>query len=316
MSEGYEHELGHAVQYLKSQEAIESIQADPYWPKWNCPWWYMTLMWEMGEVSKIPQVIIKIMIKALDGHYVKIFPVHSSEFSKEIDIHRQTACHCALGTMYQVLSSYGVNVDEKLPWIRSWFLKYQLPDGGLNCDNNAYTKENPKSSLISTLPPLEALLFYTKRSFTKEEENFLDKGAEYLLKRKLFRSISKKGIIINEEWLKLGFPRFYDYDILRGLYFIAHWAKIRKKVIPLATIEEAIQIIKKSFPNDILFSQRKMCMGDNTLVRDEKKQWLKKFQDASSFELLNVVSSLNKPSKFLTQRWEKVKNFLSNTQSL
>src|SRR3989344_1894899 len=279
MNEGYKNELSKAIQYLESQGAIESIQSDPYWPKWNSPWWHMTLLWEMGEVARIPHAIIETMIKTLDTHYIKIFPIYPSEFLEGIDMYRKTLCHCALGTIYQVLSSYGVSVDEKLPWIRPWFLRYQLPDGGLNCDNTAYAKLNPKSSLISTLPPLEAILFHTKRPFTDAEEKFLDKGVEYLLKRKLFRSASKNGVIINEEWLKVGFPRFYDYDILRGLSFIVHWTKIRRKTIPDSSIEEAVQIIHQSFPNDILFSQRKMCLGDNTLTQDEKKQWVKKFQE-------------------------------------
>jgi hypothetical protein len=33
--------------YLQSDEALESIEKDPYWPKWNSPWWHMLLLHEI-----------------------------------------------------------------------------------------------------------------------------------------------------------------------------------------------------------------------------------------------------------------------------
>jgi hypothetical protein len=39
--------------------------------------------------------------------------------------------------------------------MRPWLRQYQLPDGGLNCDEAACVK-SLKSSMVSTLPPLEA----------------------------------------------------------------------------------------------------------------------------------------------------------------
>src|SRR6185369_16599912 len=122
--------------------------------------------------------------------------------------------HCQLGCVFQVLVACGVDVDARLPWIRPWFLRYQLPDGGLNCDEEAYTKATPRSSIVSTLPPLEAILLGTKRAFTPGEEKFLDRGARYLLDRRLWRSVSKGGAVIDESWRRVAFPRFYFYDLL------------------------------------------------------------------------------------------------------
>ena len=50
------------------------------------------------------------------------------------DPHRDVSCHCALGSIHQVLAACGVDVDRALPWIRPWFVRYQMADGGLNCD--------------------------------------------------------------------------------------------------------------------------------------------------------------------------------------
>jgi hypothetical protein len=37
-----------SVDYLASCKALESIEADPYWPKWDSPWWQMLLLHEMA----------------------------------------------------------------------------------------------------------------------------------------------------------------------------------------------------------------------------------------------------------------------------
>ena len=56
-----------------------------------------------------------------------------------------------------VLGAAGVDRDRVFPWMRPWFPQYQLADGGLNCDERVYTRETPRSSFLSTLPPLEAV---------------------------------------------------------------------------------------------------------------------------------------------------------------
>ncbi|MCM2322172.1 MAG: hypothetical protein NDJ90_02815 [Oligoflexia bacterium] len=129
-----------SLDYLRSDEALKSIRRDPYWPKWHSPWWHMLLLHEMGLASRIPPPAIRAMVDALKTHYLPVFPICEEEFPAGTDPYRQVACHCALGSIYQVLFAAEVDVDQELPWIRPWFLKYQLPDGGLNCDDAAYRK--------------------------------------------------------------------------------------------------------------------------------------------------------------------------------
>ena len=40
--------------------------------------------------------------------------------------------------MFQVLAASGIDVERALPWIKPWFVRYQMADGGLNCDEAAY----------------------------------------------------------------------------------------------------------------------------------------------------------------------------------
>ena len=87
------------------------------------------------------------------------------------------------------------------------------------------------------MPPREAILFFTSRPFTDAEGSFLDDGARYLIEHRLVCS-QRTGEVINEDWPKPLFPRFFEYDILRGLAYLVEWSKRRNKPLPRAVIAE------------------------------------------------------------------------------
>src|SRR5262245_34216496 len=142
-----EREVELSVAYLASPEALASLEADSYWPKWDSPWWHMVLLRERGQGARIPRAATEAMVSALDRLPVKIFPIEPGEMPAGLDPGRHASCHCALGSMAPLLLERGIDVDRALPWIRDWFVRYQMADGGLNCDDEAYrvTGETPSS---------------------------------------------------------------------------------------------------------------------------------------------------------------------------
>ncbi|UPT74862.1 MAG: hypothetical protein M0D55_03870 [Elusimicrobiota bacterium] len=126
--------------YLGSKKALDALALDPYWPKWDSPWWHMTLLWEMGRADAIPLDAAEAMLAAIETKYVKYFPNPREPLPPGKDYHRDGLCHCGLGNMYQTLQARGLDLDRRAPWMRAWFLHYQLPDGGLNCDDKVYEK--------------------------------------------------------------------------------------------------------------------------------------------------------------------------------
>lgn len=292
------------VHSLSTPEALASIAADPYWPKWDGPWWRMTLLFEMGLADRIPRPCVDLMTRTMNSHYLRFFPFRPEELPPGTDAFRHVACHCCLGTIYQVLSACGVDVDAEIPWIRPWFLKYQLPDGGLNCDESAYTKPEPHSSVVSTLSPLEAVLFCTKRDFTPKETQFLDRGADYLLRRKLFRSLSKGGDIMNPNWQKLCFPRFYEYDLLRGLRFVTAWAERRNQPLPHDAIAEALSLVSAGTLRPERVVSR---LERRTRKQDAEGNWSSCAQPTDTFPLLDRVSEIGSPFLYLQREYQKVR---------
>ena len=92
----------------------------------------------------------------------------------------------------------------------------QLEDGGWNCEAPPSTR----SSFHSTICVLEGLLEYEKaKGATRAVTDARRRGAEYLLDRKMVRSLST-GQIITAEWTQFSFPTRWHYDVLRGLDYL------------------------------------------------------------------------------------------------
>lgn len=292
-----------SLDYLVSQAALDSIKIDPYWPKWDSPWWHMMLLHEMGLTESIPSEAINWMLDFMEQHYLKSFPFKEEDVPAGLDPLSNIACHCQLGTMHQLLKCYGVE-ESRLAWLREWYLRYKLPDGGLNCDEGAYLKPRPKSSVVSTLPPLEAMLAYGD-DLSKAELSFLDDGARYLIERKVFRSATT-GAIMDEAWLKLCFPRFYHYDILRGLSFLLSWSRLRAQALQASAIVEAVRLIDDAFADGLVSPGRQCFAGASSrFYNPETGNWSR--QPARSFALLEEVSRQGEVSPYLTKLWQEAR---------
>lgn len=286
--------------YLASAKAQDSIAADAYWPKWDSPWWHMVVLWELGRAKDIPVEASKAMLEAVSTRYVDFFPNPREPLPAGRDAYRETHCHCSLGTMYQVLRDCGHDVDSAAPWIRRWFLRYQLPDGGLNCEDSAYASGGA-SSIQSTLPALEAILRGVKGGHTPAEEAFLDRGAAYLLERRLaYRR--NGGAVMNAAFLQVAFPRFYDYDVLRGLGFLVEWVVVRGGKVPDAAVSETMKALAARFPDGVVKVERPSLPATKTLERDATGQW-RKGGLATPFPLLEACRRPGTPIPALSKAW-------------
>ncbi len=325
-----------SVTYLNSDDAIKSIELDPYWPKWDSPWWHMSLLYEMGYVSYIPDHIVQLVLDMMNTHYLKFFPIHEHEMPVGINPYTRIPCHCQLGNMYQILRSKRPDVDDVLPWIRPWFLKYQLPDGGLNCEDDAY-RISMKSSIASSLPVFEALMMCAEQTGLSEEEDvFLDKAAAYVIDHRLVHKLT--GELMDPDFLKLQFPRYYSYDLLRGLHFIVRWRIYRKTnkadetisnssvadssvskgaIATIAIADEVIaygtEILQSKLKDGMLCVERSDLTGVRTRNRDAMDEWTIR-APASRFQLLDEVGVIGSPSIFLTQQFEQTRALLENSE--
>jgi len=310
-SAALERAIAGTVEYLGSDAAQRSLDADTYWPKWDSPWWHMLLLWELGEARRIPQRAVDKMVEGLNALRVKIFPIHQHEMPAGADPHRDVSCHCAIGSIHQVLSACGVDVDRELPWIPRWLVRYQMADGGLNCDSDAYlvTGEYP-SSMVATVPVLEALLLRGAR--TPEERAVADRAAGFLIDRELVRGSQTTHNAAEREsapaWLDPSFPRFYLYDVLRGLSALVRWAQLGGGPLPWRAVERVIEHLLTLFPDGVVRVRRRAYAVARGTFAFRDGAWVR--EPPSSFPLLEAASVIGEPSAALTAQWSATRRAL------
>ncbi|MCM3781580.1 hypothetical protein M3231_01215 [Neobacillus mesonae] len=280
-----------SIRFLESSPNLE-VSSEYSRHKWNGAWWHMAALYEMGEVKKIPEFAIVRAKYLLETQVWQTFIISPNDHpTSESDKMKMDCCHCELAVYYMILKAYGCDLDNELPWIREWLLKHQLPDGGLNCDPDAYVYSH-KSSIISTLPPLEAILLHTDREFTEQEAIFLDEGARYLIEHRLVCT-KHDGSIINKDWLKPCFPRFFEYDILRGMSFLAEWSRRRNIELPAELLIEGMERLKP------FIGEGGVRIGRQ--VFDPQGPW-----GGQTFPLLETLARIGEVSPYLTRQLDRV----------
>src|SRR5262249_48929364 len=145
-------------------------------------------------------------------------------------------------------------------------------------DDSAYADaaagKCPRSSIVGTLPCLEAVLLHTPRAFTRAEEEFLDRGAACLIGRALLRGSHDEEREDEADWLKPCFPRFYLYAVLRGLVWLLEWAERRRQELPRAAVDPVVRHLTAAFPDGKIRKQRLSTEGIPTRLR-HGGQWLR-----------------------------------------
>ena len=151
---------------------------------------------------------------------------------------------CINGRVLAIGAYFGEASDR----LAGRLLQEQLSDGGWNCD----APPSRRSSFHTTICVLEGLLEYERaKGPAPEVTSACLRGQEYLLERRLFRSLSTGEIVFDRKlqrpaaWTECSFPTRWHYDILRGLDFLR-----RAGVAPDERIAEAVDRVAKKRDQD------------------------------------------------------------------
>ena len=127
---------------------------------------------------------------------------------------------CVAGMFLNYACYFGQPEDD-LVSVADFILGQHMPDGGFNCMSNRSGATH--SSLHSTLSVLEGFVEYRRGGYRHrldEIESAADRGREFILAHRLFRS-HRTGAIIRPEFLRLTYPPRWKYNILRALEHFA-----------------------------------------------------------------------------------------------
>jgi hypothetical protein len=301
-------------EHLKADATLTHLKKSPYWPKWQAAWWAVLLLTELGESDGIPAPLLKGLVASVDAQYLHGLPRRPQDIGDDVHPERGVLCPCALGSLWTMLAEAEVEFEKHFGWARPALMRVQLPDGGLNCDLKAASRRsNPRSSFASTLPALEAVLKYT-RSFTAADDVFLEKGSRYLIKRGLFRSLSKGGAPANPSWLAPAFPRLGGYDVLRGLVFVTQWARDRQQVLEAGWLVEVVQAIAGQLNTSGALLNGAVGWSKTTTWAPSRGNGWSNNLPAKSFDLLDRFKAEGQPSHFLTRDYKKALDNLAHLE--
>ena len=192
-----------------------------YTPKWTAAVWPLALLGELEAPADD-------RIKAESERFLELHQQDNGAFTcpSPTDVKSWAAKHprqkavrwdepCLTGNMIRTLGKLGYNNDPRIKKAIAWLPKAQLEDGGWNCD---YPEKKVKhSSFMSTIEPLWAYSEIPRQKWTRSMKRSIDRGAEFLLMHRLYKSDNHHWKETYPFFTALHFPMYYFYDILHGL---------------------------------------------------------------------------------------------------
>ena len=92
--------------------------------------------WELGEAKRIPARAVTAMV-TVSMRCPSTLPDQAGGLAAELDRARDTSCHCGLGSIDRSCRVRD-RCRSRAAVGPPWFVRYQMRDGGLNCDDAAY----------------------------------------------------------------------------------------------------------------------------------------------------------------------------------
>jgi hypothetical protein len=300
------------LEFVSSDQAYEMIERDVYWPKWEHPWWAILALAETGNLSQVPQELMMEFLNCADRQYIHVFPVKPEDADEDVNGYTEVMCFCFLGSLLKVASLMELDLFAYMPWAKDWFTRYQLPDGGYNCDETAYLGSG-KSSLISTVPMLEGMIQYQR--FMADETLFeqqAKKAFDYLIKHNVFMSSSGKEIP-GVEWDKLLFPRFYEFDFLRSLEVVLDYGIFKNIPIPEKAINKAVKLLEQKIADKVFYSEKQWLREEKTVTYTSEAPIL--FRDRAKVPVFLNIINAREENPFVEELLEKSKAKLEEAKA-
>jgi hypothetical protein len=164
-----------------------------YFPYYTATNWRALVLSDLGLDASVPQ--IKKLAETLFRYKLRL----SSPFNffyEEMCISANTA---------RMLTTFGYADDPRVKKLFDWLIEDQRADGGWNCSQGT-------PGTLDVWEPLAAFAALPKSKRSPKMEAAVDRGAEFYLKRGMFREGKPYA-----PWLRLHYPNHYFYDILVGL---------------------------------------------------------------------------------------------------
>jgi hypothetical protein len=149
---------------------------------------------------------------------------------------------CLTGNMVAALARLGYRNDPRVKRAAEWLVKVQHMDGGWLCPYwRAHIKDR-HSCFHGAICSLEGL---SEVEVGHSGREAIRRGAEFLLTHRLFKADHHGYGVINQSWLRLSFPWFAGYNLLRGLDVLTRLRYARDE-----RLSDAVQVLLEKRQKD------------------------------------------------------------------
>jgi len=265
--------------------------ANPYHPKYKSSYWQIMILGQLGmdrsdeRVRNACECVFQFQLdeggfssytheRALKEYEWlrekgKKLPLPNEWASSMVFEHQYS---CLTGNMVAALTRIGYLNDQRVRKALEWLVKIQNKDGGWLCPYWRAHVKDKHGCFYGTICPLEAFSEVPRKNLTKEMEQAIERGAEFLLMHRLFKADHHNYNVIKQSWLKLGFPWFYGYNILRGLDVLTKLGYVEDE-----RLSDAVQVLLQKRRSDgtwILESAPVGRMQTNIEVKGKPSKWI------------------------------------------
>jgi len=241
-----------AIQQSRAVERIFARQspdgfwgnpATPYQPKYRSTYWTLMVLGHLGldgdneRVQRAVEYVFR--FQQPEGGFAECGKEEARKKYKKMrerrqargkeppeesafvaDLVHQMMTSCLTGNVVAALLRLGYVDDPRLWRAVDWLVRIQNPDGGWLCPYWKAHARDTHSCFYGTICALEAFAEIEEDRRPPAVREAAVRGAEFLLLHHLYRADHHDFQIINPHWLKLSFPWFYRYNILRGLWVL------------------------------------------------------------------------------------------------
>ncbi|MDH5783064.1 MAG: hypothetical protein OEZ35_05305 [Candidatus Bathyarchaeota archaeon] len=266
--------------------------ANPYHPKYKSSYWQIMILGQLGidrsdeRVRKACEYAFQFQLD--EGGFSSSTPERAlkeyewlhekgkklpspNEWASSMVFEHQYSC--LTGNMAAALTRIGYVNDSRVKKALEWLVKIQNKDGGWLCPYWRAHVKDTHGCFYGTICSLEAFSEIPRRNLTKEMKQTIERGGEFLLMHCLFKANHHGYKVINQSWLKLSFPWFYRYNILRGLDVLTKLGYIKDE-----RLSDAVQLLLQK--------------------RRQDGKWI--LESAPTSRMQANIETVGKPSKWIT----------------
>ena len=263
----------------------------PYLPKYKAFYWTLMLLGQLGvdrndaRVEKASEYVFKYQheeggfVSHTSQNLVKQYNWRIRKNKKMPDFNvwvkdalRQQQLSCLTGNVCAALIRLGYQDDVRVKKALDWLVKIQFQDGGWLCPYWSAHVKDKHGCFMGTICPLEAFSEIPAQNRSQGMQVTIEKGAEFLLMHRLYRADHHNNKIINKGWLKLSFPWFYNYNVLRGLDILSKLGYTKDK-----RLDDAVKILSGKQQKDgkwILENSPNGRMQTNIESKGKPSKWI------------------------------------------